>query len=201
MRIGHRFMTHVTRFRPPLRMEDSSLVADPVATIRRIQRSKQRFWRGFPLSVLLALLLSPGWAITFSSMPPDSKLRLMAAALGAALVALPLRLLGRVSEWRLALWAGVAAGLALGLGDGLFRLLAPDAPQGPWWMYAMTYVFVTYFGAWTARKELAVELSQPGQSAAGVALPPLQPGQDENAVVFAEPASLFRWTAAPGTLT
>jgi hypothetical protein len=176
---------------------------DPVAAIRSIQRSQQRFWRGFPVTVVLAVLLAPGWAATFAPIEPFSKPRLIAACAAAAIVALPLRLLGRVSEWRLAIWAGVLASLALWLGDCLARWALEPAmkPVFSWWATPVTYAAAVWIGAIAARKELAVEMTRPGLGSAATDLPPLQPWEDENAIVLQEPASIFRWIATPGTLT
>ena len=179
---------------------------DPVAAIQSIQRAQQRFWRGLPLTVVAAVLLAPLWAFTLSPLQPLSKPRIIGALLGGAIVGLPLRLLGRVVEVRLALVAGVLAALAIWLGDYFVQSIPGSGPalllsHGTWWISLITYAGAGWVATIAARNELAVELSQAELHAAGVAIPGPHIWEDPNAIVLDEAANFYRgWVAVPGKL-
>jgi hypothetical protein len=179
---------------------------DPIAAIQSIQRAQQRFWRGLPLTVVAAVLLAPLWAFTLSPLQPLSKPRIVGALLGGAVVGLPLRVLGRVVEVRLALVAGVLAALAIWLGDYFVQSMPGSGPalllsRGTWWISLITYAGAGWVATIAARNELAVELSQAEQHVAGVAILAPHIWEDPNAVVLDEAANFYRgWVAVPGKL-
>jgi hypothetical protein len=176
---------------------------DPVKAILDIQRSKQRFVPGLLLTLVAAVVAIPAWMFSFAGVNPAYKLRLIAAMVLAALVGLPMRFVGRIVQWRLALVAGVPAGLAIWLGDlitmAVLKTPGSVVPHDRWWECLVAYLGSVWMAAYVARKDLDVSLSAPG---AGFDVPAPQVWEDPNAAVMEEPANIFRgMLAVPGTLT
>jgi hypothetical protein len=176
---------------------------DPVQAILAIQRTRQRFVPGALLTVVAAIMAIPTWMFTFAAVSPGYKLRMIAAMVLAALIGLPLRLVGRVIELRLALLAGALAGPAIWLADfATMKLTGAHGslvPNDAWFASVLTYAASAFMATYVARKDLDVSLSETGKA---VALPAPQVWEDPNAVVMAEPANIFRGImAVPGKLT
>lgn len=176
---------------------------DPVKAILDLQRSKQRFLPGFVLTVAASVVAIPAWMFTFAGVNPAYKLRLIAAMVLAALVGLPMRFVGRIVQWKLALIAGVPAGLAIWLGDfitmAVLKTPGTLVPHDRWWECLVAYLGSMWMAAYVARKDLAVELSAPG---GGIVVPAPQVWEDPNAVVMTEVANVLRgMIAAPGQLS
>lgn len=176
---------------------------DPVQAILAIQRTRQRFVPGALLTVVAAIMAIPTWMFTFAAVNPGYKLRMIAAMVLGALIGLPLRLVGRVIELRLALLAGALAGPAIWLADFVTMKLTGAhgslVPNDAWWTSIVSYLGSAFMATYVARKDLDVSLSEPGKA---VALPAPQVWEDPNAVVMTEPANIFRGImAVPGKLT
>jgi hypothetical protein len=168
-----------------------------------IQRSRQRFVHGALLTVVAAIMTIPTWMFTFAGVSPGYKLRMVAAMVLSALIGLPLRLVGRVIELRLALFAGALAGPAIWLADFVTMKLTGASgtlvPNDQWFASIVTYGASAFMATYVARKDLDVSLSEPGQA---IALPAPQVWEDPLAVILEEPANLFRGIiAVPGKLT
>jgi hypothetical protein len=175
---------------------------DPVAAIRRIQESQQRFGRGLVAAAVASLLAAPLWAIGGAATKPASPLQAVVAMVCGVLVGLPMRWFGRAIQLRLALAAGALAMVTIALGDLLMRAAGMSVTlkvaPGLWrvWFEHWHYLAAAFGAVLVARREFNVELAGDRIKIA----PPL-PFEDANEVVFNEPANIRRGLlSVPGQL-
>lgn len=179
---------------------------DPVAAIRRIQESQQRFGRGLFAGLLASLLVAPIWVMACGATTPGSRMHELAAFICGVLVGLPIRWLGRLVQLRKALWAGAPAALAIAFGTSLVELTGrttiPPGLHG-FWLGCFTvfpYAAAAFGAVVVARHDLAVDKSSP-DAQDQIRVPAPLPFEDAHEVVFDEPANIWRGIiAVPGQL-